>query len=154
VLTLCPASLRRKGWSTTSPDSQKTILLAEDEEHYRGPLLALLQKSGYNVIVAVDGLEALQKARDYKGEIHLLLSDLGMPRMTGIELATQLSLERLEMGVLLISGGSAGMLVLNHGWQLLPKPSMFQALKQTIEAMLNDKPRANRDPADFGSPLQ
>jgi two-component system, cell cycle sensor histidine kinase and response regulator CckA len=102
----------------------------------------------------VDGLEALQKARDYKGEIHLLLSDLGMPRMTGIELATQLSLERLEMGVLLISGGSAGMLVLNHGWQLLPKPFMFQALRQTIEAMLNDKPKANRDPADFGSPLQ
>ena len=135
-----------------SSDGKKTILLAEDEADYRIPLLALLQKSGYNVIVAVDGLDALEKARDHEGEIHLLLSNVHMPRMTGIELATQLSIERPKMGIVLISGGAAGMLVLNHGWQFLPKPFMFQALKHKIEGMLNDKPDSERDPADFGSP--
>ncbi len=88
-----------------SPDGKKTILLAEDEADYRTPLLALLEKSGYNVIVAVDGLDALERARDHKAEIHLLLSNLQMPRMNGIELATQLCIERPETGILLISGG-------------------------------------------------
>ncbi len=44
------------------------------------------------------------------------------------------------------------MLILNHDWQFLPKPFMFQALKQKIEQMLDDNPKSNRDPADFGSP--
>jgi two-component system cell cycle sensor histidine kinase/response regulator CckA len=144
----------QKGWSTMSSAKKKTILLAEDEEHYRTPLLVLLQKSGYNVIVAVDGLEALNRARDHEGEIHLLLSNVQMPRMTGIELATQLSIERPKMGIVLISGVAAGMLVLNHGWQFLPKPFMFQALKDKIEDILNDKPDSERDPADFGSPAK
>jgi two-component system cell cycle sensor histidine kinase/response regulator CckA len=137
-----------------SPDGKKTILLAEDEQPLRSSLLTLLQKSGYNVIFAVDGLDALEKARDHKREIHLLLSNVQMPRMSGVELATQLFIERPETGILLISGGAAGMLVLNHGWQFLPKPFMFQILKQRIESMLNDKPESDRDPSDFGSPAQ
>jgi DNA-binding response OmpR family regulator len=137
-----------------SPDGKKTILLAEDEEPYRSALLALLKKGGYNVIVGMDGLDALEKARDHKGEIHLLLSDVQMPRMTGIELATQLRSERPEMGILLISGMLGGMLVLNHGWQFLSKPFMFQILRQRIERMLSDKPKSDRDPSDFGNPAQ
>lgn len=137
-----------------SPDGKTTILLAEDEQPYRSSLLVLLQKSGYNVIVAVDGLDALERARDHKGNIDLLLSNVQMPRMTGVELATQLCMERPEMRVLLISGVAAGMLVLNNDWQFLPKPFMFQILKQRIERMLKDKPQSNRDPSNFGSPAQ
>ena len=129
------------------PDGQKTILFAEDEGLFRTPLLALLQKSGYKVIVAVDGLDALAKARDHNGEIHLLLSDILMPQMTGIELATQLLIERPGTGILLISGNTdPGRLALHHGWQFLSKPFSFQILKRRIESMLNDKPEPGRDP--------
>ncbi|MGO4882368.1 MAG: response regulator [Bryobacteraceae bacterium] len=55
---------------------------------------ALLQRCGYQVMVARNGSEALQKARDFEGIIHLLLSGVDMPGMTGIELATQLNQER------------------------------------------------------------
>jgi DNA-binding response OmpR family regulator len=135
-------------------DGIKTILLAEDEDAYRHPLLALLRQSDYNIIVGIDGLDALEKAREHKGEIHLLVSNVHMPRMTGIELATQLCGERPEMGVLLISGGAAGMLVLNHGWQFLPKPFMFEVLRKRIDGMLNQQPKSNRNPSDFGSPAE
>jgi CheY-like chemotaxis protein len=134
-----------------APDRQKTILFAEDEESFRSPVVALLQKSGYNTIVAVDGLDALAKAKQHKEEIHLLLSDIAMPGMTGIELAKQLLIERPGTGVLLISGSDAGMLVLDKGWQFLPKPIMFQGLKQKIESMLNDGPEPSCDPSGFGS---
>jgi DNA-binding response OmpR family regulator len=136
-----------------SPDG-KTILLAEDEQPVRGFLLALLQKGGYNVIVAEDGLDALQKAKDHKGEIHLLHSNIQMPRMTGIELATQLQIDRPGTGILLISGMNAGMLVLDHGWQFLPKPFMPDLLKQKIESLLKDQPKSGRDTSDFGSPAK
>ena len=48
------------------------------------------QKAGYNVIIAVDGQDGLAKSRECKGAIHLLLSDVEMPNITGIELATQI----------------------------------------------------------------
>ena len=137
-----------------SLDGKKTILLAEDEAPVRSFVLSLLKKSGYNIIVAVDGLEALQKAKEHKGKIHLLLSNIQMPRMTGIDLATQLRIERPETGILLISGMDAGMLVLNHGWQFLPKPFMPQMLKEKIALMLNDQPESGRDISDFGSPAE
>jgi len=102
----------------------------------------------------VDGLDALAKASEHKEEIHLLLSDIMMPGMTGIELATQLLIERPGTEILLISGTDAGTLVLDRGWQFLSKPIMFQALKQKIERMLNDKPEPSRDPSDFRSPAK
>jgi FixJ family two-component response regulator len=77
-----------------------------------------------------------------------------MPNMTGIELPTQLLIERPGTGVLLISGTDAGMLVLNHGWQFLSKPFMFQILKQNIESMLNHRPGCGRDTSDFGRPAK
>lgn len=67
----------------------------------------------------MNGLDALEKARQFNGTIHLLLSDVRMSKMTGIELATQLQLERPNILVLLMSGVKAGMLLLNEGWQLI-----------------------------------
>jgi two-component system, cell cycle sensor histidine kinase and response regulator CckA len=132
----------------------RTILLAEDEQLVRSFVLALLQKNGYNVIVAVDGFDALEKAKEHKGQIHLLVSDIQMPRMTGIELATQLQIERPGPGILLISGMDAGMLVLDHGWQFLPKPFMPDLLKKQIETMLKEEPESGRDKSDFGRPSE
>jgi DNA-binding response OmpR family regulator len=51
----------------------KTILLAEDEQPVRSFVLGMLQKAGYNVIIAVDGQDGLAKSKEFNGAIHLLL---------------------------------------------------------------------------------
>lgn len=120
---------------TPTPNG-KTILLAEDEQPVRSFVLAMLQKAGYNVIVSVDGQDGIAKSREFEGTIHLLLSDVEMPNMTGIELATQIQIDRPETLVLLMSGMVSGMLLLNEGWQFLPKPFMANLLKERIHHLL------------------
>jgi two-component system, cell cycle sensor histidine kinase and response regulator CckA len=122
----------------------RTILLAEDEQPVRSVLLAMLKKNGYNVIVAVDGQDALEKARQFDEAIHLLLSNVQMPKMTGIELATLLTMERPDTRVLLMSRFPGATLLLNTGWQFLPKPFMEDMLKTRILDILQDRP-ANDD---------
>ena len=119
-----------------APGRLTTILLAEEEELFRIPFFALLQKSGYNTIVAVDGSDALAKAQEYEGEIHLLLSNILMPAMTGIDLATQLLIERPRMRILLMSTTDQRVFRLDHDWQFLAKPFRFETLKLKIEGML------------------
>jgi DNA-binding response OmpR family regulator len=129
------------------PENGKTILLAEDEQPVRTFVLAMLQHNGYNVIVAVDGQDALHKSRAFQGMIHLLLSDIEMPNMTGIELATQLQMDRPDVRVLLMSGLDAGMLLLNEGWQFLPKPFMSNLLKERINHLLQVQPNDGKQAA-------
>ena len=69
----------------------ETVLVAEDEEIVRELVCDVLAEQGYNVMCAVDGIEALQKAKDYDGQIHLLITDVIMPHMNGQELAEQLT---------------------------------------------------------------
>jgi two-component system, cell cycle sensor histidine kinase and response regulator CckA len=117
----------------------KTILFAEDDAHLRKFVVALLTKCGYKVIVATDGKNALQQAQKFAGTIHLLLSDIEMPEMTGIELAIQVNQERPDTKILLISGLDSGMLVLNNGWQFLPKPFLAEMLKDRIRDFLSEQ---------------
>jgi DNA-binding response OmpR family regulator len=117
----------------------KTILLAEDDQPIRSFVLAMLEKNGYSVMVAVDGQDAIKQARGFEGVIDLLLSDVEMPNMTGIELATQLQIDRPSIRILLMSGLAAGMLLLNEGWQFLPKPFMSNLLKDRIHHLLEER---------------
>ncbi len=117
-------------------ENGKTILLAEDEQQVRTFVLTMLRHNGYHVIVAIDGQDALAKSRAFEGNIDLLLSDVQMPNMTGIELATQLQIDRPDVKVLLMSGMVAGMLLLNEGWQFLPKPFMANLLKDRLQHLL------------------
>ena len=120
-------------------NSEKTILFADDDGQLQKFVAALLQMLGYRVIVAIDGRDALQKARGFEGVIHLLLSDIEMPGMTGIELAIQLNQERPDTKILLISGLETGMLVLNNGWQFLPKPFVSDMLRDRIRDFLSEQ---------------
>jgi DNA-binding response OmpR family regulator len=124
------------------PNSDITILLADDDGELRKLVLRLLTRCGYNLIVADDGRDALQKAREFDGVIHLLLSDVEMPGMTGIELAIQLNQERPDTKILLISGLATGMLVLNNGWQFLPRPFMADLLRDRVRDFLSEQPPA------------
>jgi two-component system cell cycle sensor histidine kinase/response regulator CckA len=93
-------------------DAQETILVADDDAEVLRVVSGFLLKANYNVLIASSGKEAVQQSRDYKPEIHLLLSDLEMPGMSGIELATAISVDRPDINVLLTTGFTRGMLVL------------------------------------------
>ena len=121
-------------------NSEKTILFADDDSQLQKFVAALLHMCGYRVIVASNGKDALLKAREFDGKIHLLLSDIEMPGMTGIELAIQLNQERPDMKILLISGLATGVLVLNNGWQFLPKPFVSDMLRDRIRDFLSEQP--------------
>ena len=82
----------------------EVILLAEDEHLVRGLVVRILHGFGYTVREAGDGVEALQVCRDYGGAVHLLLTDVVMPRMNGAELARQALAVRPELKVLYMSG--------------------------------------------------
>src|SRR4051812_36008869 len=84
-----------------------TILFVDDDPYVRKVLCAHLQRSGYDVLCAADGADALQVAGNFKGTIRLLVSDVMMPGMTGPELAKTLVASRPELQVLLISAVNA-----------------------------------------------
>jgi CheY-like chemotaxis protein len=82
----------------------ETVLVVEDEWTVRNLTARVLERSGYSVLVASDGYEALRVAAAHEGPLHLLLTDLVMPRLGGIELARRLRDSRPEMAVLYSSG--------------------------------------------------
>ena len=83
---------------------RKTILLAEDDIIVRELVLHYLKDQGFHLIVAESGEEALDAARKYAGRIHLLLSDVRMPKMDGVTLSQQINASRPETKTLLMSG--------------------------------------------------
>jgi PAS domain S-box-containing protein len=89
----------------------ETVLLAEDEDGVRALVLAVLRKSGYAVLEARDGEEALTIAANHAGPIHLLLTDVVMPRLGGGRLARRLIQARPETRVLFMSGFADSTLV-------------------------------------------
>jgi two-component system cell cycle sensor histidine kinase/response regulator CckA len=115
----------------------KTILVVDDDSAILKSVSEMLADGEYNVLTASNGREALQQSRDYKGEIHLLLSDFQMPEMSGIELATAMTLERPQLKVLLMSGFTGGMLVLNEGWHFLAKPFIVSQLRALIAGLIS-----------------
>jgi len=115
---------------------RKTILVVDDDPAILNSVAGVLSRE-YNVFRASSGLEALQQSKDFKSEIHLLLSDFQMAGMTGIELATQITAQRKEIKVLLMSGYPAGMLVLNEGWHFLPKPFIPSQLLTLISGLIS-----------------
>jgi len=82
----------------------ETILLTEDEAGVRGYVRHILERHGYHVAEASNGLEAMDVVRRYPGPIHLLLTDVVMPEVGGVELAAQFSAVYPGVPVLYMSG--------------------------------------------------
>jgi len=90
--------------ATLNTEGTETILVAEDEPSVSALVVRLLRRAGYRVLVAADGLDALALWRASAGPVELLLTDIVMPRMGGIELVRQLKAAGYRGGVLLTSG--------------------------------------------------
>ena len=82
-----PTTARPADESPGMPRGEETVLLVEDEPAVREYLRSLLAQLGYSVLVAEDGVRALEVAGELRGGLDLLLSDVVMPRMNGVELA-------------------------------------------------------------------
>ena len=123
----------------TSLRGVETILLVEDEEQIRNVARGILQRHGYRVIEARNPGEALLTCEQQGGTIHLLLTDVVMPQMSGKELANRLAPLRPEMKVIFMSGYTDGALVgqLANGAEFLQKPLTPGALTQKVREVLD-----------------
>ena len=85
----------------------ETTLIVKDHDEVRQLTAAILEECGYQVLQAGAGAEAMVAAADHPGPIHLLLTDVLMPHMSGQELAERLRQARPEIKVLYMSGYAA-----------------------------------------------
>lgn len=119
----------------------ETVLVAEDEDSLRESIVAYLRQHGYTVLSACDGEEAIQVAREHDGPIHLLLTDVVMPRLEGGELAAELQRKRPGLATLFISGYTDQRLMTrlpdNPRPMVLQKPIKLRDLLNTIGEVMH-----------------
>ncbi|OGK80696.1 MAG: hypothetical protein A2X53_12895, partial [Candidatus Rokubacteria bacterium GWA2_70_23] len=120
---------------------QETILLTEDAVDLRALAREVLTRRGYQVLDAADGADALALAERHPGPIHLLLTDVVMPRVSGRELAEKLAARHPAMKVLYMSGYTDDA-VLRHGVlrsevAFLQKPFGPGALARKVREILD-----------------
>jgi two-component system cell cycle sensor histidine kinase/response regulator CckA len=124
----------------SSPHGQETVLLVEDEAAVRASTCEFLVRCGYTVVIAENGEDALRVSRDYTGPIHLMITDVVMPKMGGPQVAFQLAAERPAMKALFVSGYAENT-VLQHGnidvtARFLSKPFSLSTLANKIREVL------------------
>jgi two-component system, cell cycle sensor histidine kinase and response regulator CckA len=128
----------------------ETILMVEDDELVRQISVLTLERQGYHVLFARDGAEALMRAQEYQEPIHLLITDVIMPRMSGQELAAALRTAFPHLRVLYISGyadqGLARRGVVDPDAFFLQKPFIATALAAKVREVLG--PRTVAAPVD------
>jgi two-component system, cell cycle sensor histidine kinase and response regulator CckA len=130
-------------------EGTETILLVEDEENVRTLVRTILQRYGYHVIEAQTGGDALLVSEKHADTIHLLLTDVIMPRISGPQLAQRLG--RQVRKVLYMSGYTEDSMVrqgvVNASVALLQKPITPEALMRMVREVLDSPPEAFRPPA-------
>jgi two-component system, cell cycle sensor histidine kinase and response regulator CckA len=123
------------------PHGRETVLLAEDEEAVRALARHVLRECGYTVLEAADGEEALRVAGAHPGPIHLLATDVVMPRLGGRELAERLLPQRPGTRLLYLSGYAHDPLLYQGGGAgavaFLQKPFMPRDLAYKVRELLD-----------------
>jgi len=117
-----------------------TVLLVEDEEQVRELARRVMERAGYTVLAAEDAESAVALADRHAGHIHLLITDLVLPGVSGRELAARLGIHRPAIKVLYVSGttdDAMGRLrVLDPGTAFLEKPFSLEGLLREIQQVL------------------
>ena len=115
---------------------QTTILVVDDEELLRQFMARTLKLKGYRVITAADGLEALQICEVRHREIDLLLTDITMPRMTGVELTAKTSRTWPGIRTLMVSGYALQQMSRDACSNFLQKPFTSDELAGKVQQIL------------------
>ena len=136
-----PASPEKRENDSPCPEASGTILLVEDSDALREITKAFLQIAGYSVLEARNGADALGLAREFKSPIHLLLTDVVMPGMSGLDLAKTLCAFHPESRLLFMSGYTETG-ISDHGMpdkaiHFLTKPFSGQSLTMKVREILD-----------------
>jgi PAS domain S-box-containing protein len=120
----------------------ETILLVEDDESVRGLVSIVLKQEGYTVIEAVDGVDSVKKFMENRETIDLLLSDLIMPKMNGIEAYDEMKVWRPGLKAIFVSGYAPDVIrqkmSLESGVVLISKPILPYALLKQVRSLLEE----------------
>ena len=114
------------------PD-QPVILVADDEGAICEIVRTALEAAGFFVLTAADGEQALQLSHKFRGTIHVVVSDVMMPKLDGLSLSKQLLMERPGIKVLLMSG------MVNQPFEsaaFLSKPFQVEELRRRVQELL------------------
>ena len=125
----------KKGW--------ETVLLVEDEDAVRALAREVLRRHGYVVLEARHGLDALRLAERHPDTIHLMVTDIVMPHMSGRDLADRLAEVRPKMKVLFMSGYTDHAAMHRHltpGAAFLQKPFTPETFARKVRSMLDEQP--------------
>jgi DNA-binding response OmpR family regulator len=109
------------------------ILVVDDEDPVRDFIRYILETAGYAVLTAADGERALQMSRTFPTTIHLLLTDVLMPRLDGMALREQILRERPGVKVLMLSGTAEP----PDGVEFVRKPFQAEILTQKVRSLLS-----------------
>jgi two-component system cell cycle sensor histidine kinase/response regulator CckA len=139
-----PAVARRL--RTKVNGGSETILVAEDEDLVRRLLKTTLTSGGYSVLEARDGVEALEVCEQMGASLDLLVTDVVMPRMTGLELARRLAIDHPDLKVLCLSGYSAEATTARRPleWPFLAKPFVPATLLERVREVLDEATKTRR----------
>jgi DNA-binding NtrC family response regulator len=128
-------------WAPTGEDTgmdKQCILVVDDEENSRTGLSKILEKSGYQVLTAENGKEALEKLRTEP--CHLVITDMKMPQMNGIQLLKEIKQTNPQVGVIIVTAYGevdSYLEAMNLGaFEYLNKPIKVDELKKVISKVL------------------
>jgi len=141
------ASQNRVGTEAAAPSrGAGTVLLVEDEESLRTLTRSILEQGGYTVLEACDGREAVDIAREHKGPIHLLLTDMVMPGMNGRAAAEKVSRLHPDMAVVYMSGytGFSAEEAASLDAAIISKPFTRDTLLQKLGEAMDLEKKVNR----------
>jgi two-component system cell cycle sensor histidine kinase/response regulator CckA len=129
-----------------APRGSETVLLVEDETAVRNAVAELLRLQGYTVLEAKDGLDAVAMVKSYQKPIHLVVTDVVMPNMSGGQLAKELATLRPDAALLFVSG-YPGRTVIDHEVfdlesNFLQKPYTLKQLSSKVRTTLDKKAAA------------
>lgn len=123
------------------PQGTETVLLVEDNEMVRDITSTTLKMQGYKVLEVSSGKEAISVCEQFEDIIHLLLTDVVMPEMSGSEVAEQIKLIRPDIKVLYISGYTEDAIVhhgvLDDGIEFLEKPFTPDSISRKVREVLD-----------------
>jgi PAS domain S-box-containing protein len=137
----------------------ETILLAEDSESLRELAKEYLESVGYTILESSSGNEALQRAKDFDGTIHLLLTDVVMPEMNGPDLARHMESLRPGIKVIFTSGYTDDVVnrqgILDPDVAFIQKPYRPKALAKMIREVLDQHSARDFDhlPSTWQTPV-
>lgn len=128
------------------PKGTETLLLVEDEDQVRNIVQAILEQQGYAVLTAANGEEALKLAKLHGPSIHMLMTDVVMPQMSGRQLAEELTGIRPQLKVLYMSGYTDDAIVrhglLDASLNFIQKPFDAASVARKVREVLDSEARA------------